>query len=205
MPIDANVLDRLRRNDPTLVTLFLPDQSFTDADIIQLFQALRGNTFLKKLNIGNYETGGEGVMALAKKTTVTELNLPGNKIGDVGVVALSRNITITELDLSRNKISEEGRAALNGHYSDDSDEDATGIQAQLQSTFPHPMQNRRDDKDETQLIRNQEDIAQLQSGHAYVGRTVTWLPQQQGGSSDNELEAEDVNKQKRASLFKNNI
>lgn len=205
MPIDANVLDRLRHNDPTLVTLFIPDRSFTDGDIIQLFQALRGNTFLKKLNIGNYETGGEGVMTLAKKTTVTELNLPGNKIGDVGVVALSRNITITKLDLSRNKISDEGRAALNDYYSDDSDEDASGNQVHSQSTLPRSKQNRRADKDETQLIQNQEDIAQLPSGHTHVRRAVRWLSQQQGESSDIELEAEDVNEKNKPSLLGNNI
>jgi hypothetical protein len=205
MPVDVNILNRLSSNDPTLVTLFLPDRSFTDADIIQLFKALKGNTFLKRLNIGNYEIGGEGVIALAKNTTVTELKLTSNHIDNVSVVALSRNITITELDLGRNKISDEGRAALNDHYSDDSDEDASGIQAQLQSTLPHPMQNRRADKDNNQLNHDQKDIAQLQSGHTHVRRTVRWLSQQQGESSDIELEAEEVNKQKKTSLFENNI
>ena len=82
MPIDENILQRLRANDTGLTSLNLNKCSLTDADIQILANALENNTILTRLYLKENEISDEGAKVLAKNSALIALNLERNKIKD---------------------------------------------------------------------------------------------------------------------------
>uniref|UniRef100_A0A061S5J6 Uncharacterized protein n=1 Tax=Tetraselmis sp. GSL018 TaxID=582737 RepID=A0A061S5J6_9CHLO len=74
-------IDRLRRNDPTLTDLRLPFNEAWAEWAEALADALKGNNFLKELDLVGTEIGAEGAEALAEalalNTALTELDIGG--------------------------------------------------------------------------------------------------------------------------------
>ncbi len=110
--IDAEILQRLRSNDPTLTALDLSSRELTDADVIELCNALEKNTSLDTLDLDHNQIGDAGAQALAGSKTLTMLGLGHNQIGDAGAQALAENKTPTVLDLGHNQIGDAGAQAL---------------------------------------------------------------------------------------------
>ena len=84
-----------------------------DAHVVALAKALKGNTTLKRLDLGLNSIGTEGAKALAvllkDDTSLTNLDLWNNNIGDDGADALAEalkiNKTLSTLVVSQNDIS----------------------------------------------------------------------------------------------------
>lgn len=62
MPIDATILQRLSDNDAKLTELGLIDKNLTDADILQLYEALKTNSTLQSLSLGGSQTFSDNCM-----------------------------------------------------------------------------------------------------------------------------------------------
>ena len=61
MDADFQVLiTRLESNDPTLTKINLKNKNIGDAGLITLSQAMKGNTFLKVLDLGGNNIGPKG-------------------------------------------------------------------------------------------------------------------------------------------------
>ena len=112
MPIDENILQRLRANDTGLTSLNLDNSSLVDTDIQTLVNDLKNNTNLKTLYLKKNKIGDEGAKALAEKVNLNGLSLSYNKIGNEGAKALAQSTTLKWLYLSNNKIGYEGAEAL---------------------------------------------------------------------------------------------
>lgn len=93
---------------------------FGDEEIIELADALHGNSVLTALSLSANKLTDESVKALAEamrdNEALTELNLQANSIGDGGALALAEvletNPTFTVLNLQQNLISDVGGRAL---------------------------------------------------------------------------------------------
>ena len=85
-----------------------------------LGDALRNNTVLRRLNLGNNrlgDAGAESIAAgLAVNTALRSLNLAHNRVGPLGAAALARalqaNRALTSLDLDLNRLHDEGAVQL---------------------------------------------------------------------------------------------
>jgi hypothetical protein len=85
-----------------------------------LGDALRNNTLLRRLNLGNNrlgDAGAESIAAgLAVNTGLRSLNLAHNRVGPHGAAALARalqaNRVLTSLDLDLNRLHDEGAVQL---------------------------------------------------------------------------------------------
>jgi hypothetical protein len=83
-------------------------------------EALKNNTTVNTVTVGNNKIGDSGCAALVEalkvNTTVKQVYLHGNVIGDAGCAALAEalkvNTTVIRVSLNRNKIGDEGSAAL---------------------------------------------------------------------------------------------
>ena len=82
MPIDSDLLTRLRNNDPTLVELSLENRRLNEFDIKLLQEALVENTTLTSLDVTGNQIDDAGAAILAQNTTLTSLNVSENQIGD---------------------------------------------------------------------------------------------------------------------------
>jgi Leucine-rich repeat (LRR) protein len=112
MPIPAETLERIKKNDPTLTTLDLSFQEIDDDDIELLCDAMANNTKLTTLDLLYNSIGPDGAKALARNTTLTSLDVSGNGIGPDGAEALANNTTLTTLNLTDNAIRLIGAKAL---------------------------------------------------------------------------------------------
>jgi len=85
-----------------------------------LGQGLRGNTALRRWDLGNNQLGDTGAAALAgglaANSGLRVLNLAHNRIGPAGAAALARalrnNTALTSLSLDSNRLHDEGAFAL---------------------------------------------------------------------------------------------
>jgi Ran GTPase-activating protein (RanGAP) involved in mRNA processing and transport len=95
-------------------------QYLDDADVQALAEALKSNTTLTELNLGENYVGEAGTQALAEalkiNSTLAHLNFVYNLPGDAGAQALAEtlktNTTLTTLDLGSCKLGDAGAQAL---------------------------------------------------------------------------------------------
>jgi len=93
---------------------------FGDDEIIELADAMHGNTVLTALSLGSNKLSDESAKALAEvlrdNEALTDLHLQGNQISDDGAVALAQvlqeNPVLTTLNLEHNIIGDEGGQAI---------------------------------------------------------------------------------------------
>ncbi|MFA6037350.1 MAG: hypothetical protein WC748_04425 [Legionellales bacterium] len=133
MPVDAAILEKLRKNDPSLTYLHL--HGLIDDDVFTLCAALETNTNLTTLHIEGYRVrnvdklhllpllerhtrgqdkyffnrshiGDEGAKALARINSLERLFLTNNQIGDDGAKALARHPHLTFLSIGQNTIQD---------------------------------------------------------------------------------------------------
>jgi Ran GTPase-activating protein (RanGAP) involved in mRNA processing and transport len=117
--------DMLKRNKSLTILVLSNDEEawngigIGDVGVKALTCALKGNSTLEQLYLGQNNIGIEGATALAsalKLNTLVNLDLSFNSIGDEGVVALADalkcNTTLTELRLENCRIGDSGGAAL---------------------------------------------------------------------------------------------
>jgi hypothetical protein len=112
MPIDEEILQRLRENDSTLIELNLSEQGIIDQDVAELCQALITNKTLRVLNLAKNKISnrGAGVIAtmLEKNWFLQELDLSQNSIKNLGAYKFREvfvfNITLQSLKLEQNPI-----------------------------------------------------------------------------------------------------
>lgn len=91
-----------------------------DDEIIELADALHGNTMLDAISLSANKVTDESAKALAEalrdNEALKELNLMGNEIGDEGAIALAEvwqtNQVFTTLNIEFNQIGDEGGKAL---------------------------------------------------------------------------------------------
>jgi hypothetical protein len=123
MVLEEKLLQRLRANDSTLVTLELYENSIGAEDAKGLSEALKVNSTLVTLHLGDNSIGDEGAKDLSEALKVTKvnstlvtLNLYKNSIGDEGAkdlsAALKVNSTLVTLNLFKNSIGAEGTKDL---------------------------------------------------------------------------------------------
>ena len=93
-----------------------------DEEVIELADALHGNTVLTALSISSNKVSDEGAKALAEalrdNEALVELNLQANQIEDGGAIALAEafqhNPTLSLLNLEHNLLHDAGGRALLG-------------------------------------------------------------------------------------------
>ncbi len=78
MPIDINLLERIKTNDFTLERLDLNDQKLNDKDVQELVIALATNTTLTTLDINKNYIPDKGAKALATNTALNTLDVRAN-------------------------------------------------------------------------------------------------------------------------------
>ena len=96
------------------------DAADGDDDVVELADALHGNTVLTALSIGSNKLTDESAKAIAEalrdNEALTDLYLQGNHIGDEGAIAiaavLQENELLTLLNMEHNVIGDEGGEAL---------------------------------------------------------------------------------------------
>src|SRR5438045_24630 len=106
----AATLNRLRSNDPALISLTLNGKEYDAADGKALAEVLKINCMLQSLDLFWNHLGDEGVKALAEalkfNRALQSLNLNENRFGDEGAKALAEalkvNSTLQELNLGVN-------------------------------------------------------------------------------------------------------
>ena len=84
MPIDSDLLARLKKNDSSLTKVNLEYSEINDKDIEKLVEALAQNTVIIKLYLSNNRFGEQGIKSLAKW--------------------LSQNHSLLILDIGKNKL-----------------------------------------------------------------------------------------------------
>jgi Ran GTPase-activating protein (RanGAP) involved in mRNA processing and transport len=121
----ANVLRELLRRNKTITSLCISGNAFGRdvAAARSIFEGLRCNTALQKLDLSDCQLGDRGISVLANALAARnggtlELNLQMNKITSVGVRALvDDNVeaakTLAKLCLASNPIGIEGATVLN--------------------------------------------------------------------------------------------
>ncbi|NBV05718.1 MAG: hypothetical protein EBS06_00575 [Proteobacteria bacterium] len=110
------IIEKIRKNDSSLLETSLSESSFGNDGAKILAKALEKNTALKSLELGSSNIGPEGAKALAtalsKGCNLKTLYLRGNKIGDIGfrafAEALKINKSLEHLYLGKNEITIEG-------------------------------------------------------------------------------------------------
>jgi len=100
------LLDAIREGRFTEETLSLENQGLIPEQIIQLAQALKDNTYVKRLKLGCNQADDESAKALSE-LSLLELDLTANQIGTQGAEALACS-SIKDLNLSGNFIGDEG-------------------------------------------------------------------------------------------------
>ena len=113
--LDERLLDRIRENDPTLITLDIYDNNIGNKEAIALVDALKVNKTLATLNMNNNNIGVEGAQALANalgkdgNTSLTILKMRSNSIGDAGAQALADalkvNTTLIQFSIVMNDVN----------------------------------------------------------------------------------------------------
>jgi PAS domain S-box-containing protein len=106
MPIDLQLLNLLKNNNSSLVSLDLSYQALNLNDIQILIENLKSNCHLRALNLTGNVIGDEGAILLATHPIFLQLILCGTCIGEAGAISLAKHPTITSLDLSQNKIND---------------------------------------------------------------------------------------------------
>lgn len=134
MPISKDILERLEKNDSTLVHLDLTFQfdlsfdylsktylsnryeqySLTDEDIVELGEAWAHNTHLKSLNLNQNKVGVLGISILATKR-LEALSLSKNGLNSDCIDALMLHDMLSSLDVSGNRLDDEDIAKLGQH------------------------------------------------------------------------------------------
>jgi Ran GTPase-activating protein (RanGAP) involved in mRNA processing and transport/predicted Ser/Thr protein kinase len=120
MPLDPQILQRLRNNDPSLTQLNLAYNKIGEAGAKHLSDALKVNQSLRELQLYNNKIGDAGAKdlsdALKVNQSLTKLRLTSNEIGHVGASylsdALKVNPSLTQLALAYNKIGDVGASYL---------------------------------------------------------------------------------------------
>lgn len=126
MPLEEEILAKIRNSDPYLTLLNLSDKGLGNlhgtAGANDVCAALQRNTTVTALSLarnllGGCEAGARDLSdVLQHNTTLTVLDLTDNLLGDVGAKdisdALRRNANLTVLSLSDNKISAAGAIAI---------------------------------------------------------------------------------------------
>jgi Ran GTPase-activating protein (RanGAP) involved in mRNA processing and transport len=118
--LTATLLQRIQKNDPTLSSLDLRNNSIGDAGATDLANALRVNTTLNSLDLGWNNIGAAGAKDLANalrvNKTLNSLVLSFNNIGAAGAKdlanALRVNKTLNSLVLRNNSIGAAGATDL---------------------------------------------------------------------------------------------
>ncbi len=126
MPVPLDILDKLRKNDPSLVHLNISsnvtlhfsqsehayialrgdeNERLTDVDMLQLCEALTNNTCLKSLNLNKNRVGSLGIAALAT-TKLEGLSISQNGLNSDCIDALMLSKTLTSLDVSGNILTD---------------------------------------------------------------------------------------------------
>lgn len=119
MPFKQDVLERIRKCDPSLTSiergawtgLLTNDDIRTITDIINDSE----NTVVTDLNLSENSIGDEGALALSSLKTLKSLQLADNEITDRGAIGLAKSNSLSFLDISANAISEKGFLALLGN------------------------------------------------------------------------------------------
>jgi hypothetical protein len=84
MPVSSEILQRLQANDPSITSLDLSFQLLTDADVIELCDALKNNDHLVSLNLRGNQITSSGAEALAQSQQIERLILDFNLIDNQG-------------------------------------------------------------------------------------------------------------------------
>lgn len=116
MPIDSELLSRIRNNDSYIDTVDLSDSQLEYDDVETLSAALVNNTNITILNLSDNDIGNDGISSLADVLTsnksITELYLSDTSITDdvmeCVAQALKSNTTLSVLDISNNDIGNDG-------------------------------------------------------------------------------------------------
>lgn len=128
----APVLKQIGSNDPDLTSVNLCHKRITNKQVLQIADALGGNTHVTEIWLTNNEISDESSDGIAKTTsagavgylmsalegnrTVLEVYLGGNKIGTKGVASVCNmlrvNSVITDLGLEDNEICDDGARML---------------------------------------------------------------------------------------------
>ena len=117
---ESAIIDRLRADDSSLVTLHVQESGLHGGDFAHIMQALAGNSTVRSLNIkwlGIGIKGGHALAAtLATNTTLTEIIAERNGFAIEGGIAighsLAKNGALESLDMSLNDIGPEGGRAF---------------------------------------------------------------------------------------------
>lgn len=67
MPIHKSIIEKIQQNHPSLHGLDLRNNSLTDEDIKELYEALEKNTHLTQLNLANNPNIGDASAKLLAK------------------------------------------------------------------------------------------------------------------------------------------
>jgi hypothetical protein len=92
--------------------LDLSGQKLSEAEVINLCQALENNTYIKSLSLRGCNIGAASAQALAGNRTLNTLNVSVNNIGTIGARALAGNRTLNTLDVSHNKLGDASAEAF---------------------------------------------------------------------------------------------
>lgn len=103
MPINEELLLAIKQNRFADKKLSLIDNNLTDIDIVMLVDALKGNSYIKEIDLSFNNISNQGTYSLASITNLECLNLSSNNIGTEGCIALSKSNLIT-LHISGNPI-----------------------------------------------------------------------------------------------------
>jgi hypothetical protein len=112
MPISKAIIDGLSENSPSISRINLSNESLNKKDILDLSNALKGNTNLSRISLKNNKLDDELIEIFAQVlpyTTITSLNLDNNKITLHGLIKLSNFLKesyVKELTLRGNLIDE---------------------------------------------------------------------------------------------------
>jgi hypothetical protein len=93
----------IKQNKFTDKKLSLIDNNLTDIDIVILVDALKGNSYIKEIDLSFNNISNQGTYSLASITNLEWLNVSSNNIGPEGCIALSKSNLIT-IHISGNPI-----------------------------------------------------------------------------------------------------
>ena len=117
----ARVVSRVRGNDRKFTEVCLRGSGIDDLDAMKLAIALRDNTTVSSIDLGNCNLTSAGMISLfktlRKNSTVRTLSLDGNRIGRKGAKAAAdalrgSKLALRSLNLSGNKIGVDGARFL---------------------------------------------------------------------------------------------
>lgn len=110
MPINEITLKRLRENSPTLTALQIePGKKLTTADVQELVEAAKNNTYLKMLTLNGNYIDNEKAAILTALQNIDILTLGNNYISDDGAKTIVDSMpNLTSLGLESNHITDAG-------------------------------------------------------------------------------------------------